>query len=199
MAQVGSSRGTSGHFEGQFLGRSAGFPTWLSFLPGWGNSRRHTPLECFSSPDASRPRLPRKEYRPQSCCRLASKRVRLAKLFWACRSHRSSADEVLPQQRSSAAGQTLGVPKPPALCPARAMTSPLSSRDKASEANEGSRWRGLQGVGQRWAVWAGGGTRRARQKPFRHSQSPGRMACGEGLKAVHHRLLHTTCTVREAR
>jgi len=44
--------------------------------------------------------------------------------------------------------------------------------------------------------WLGrGGTR---QWPFRHSQSPARMACGEGQKAVHHRLLHTTCTVKEA-
>lgn len=101
QGRAGFPRATQAGNSRAILGRSAGFPTWLSWFQAGeiavGRQSVRAP-QTPSSPDASRPSLPRKEYRPQSGCRLASKGV------W-------SAKSLTLPQRSTAAGQTFGVPK----------------------------------------------------------------------------------------
>ena len=77
--------------------------------------------------------------------------------------------------RSSAAGQTLGVPEGPARDPARAMASPLSSMENVAQANERSGWPSSQRPGT--ALGRGG----TRQRRPRAANPRGRRAiCGEG-------------------
>ena len=84
--------------------------------------------------------------------------------------------------RSSAAGQTLGVPKGPARYPARAMASPLSSMDMVAGANERSGWPSLQRLG---TALGRGGTRQ--RHPGAANRAGGWQYAGKD-KAVHHHL-----------